>query len=158
MHFRHCDLTGLSKTPLPSTGGWQSQKLAEAQEHAVIGLRKDFLLSLDNLLAITRQFIHSQVTRSDLHSVFCRHGVSNLRKMKQALSDTAPGTVHVTIRHLPKMEQETIQQYLFIAIERGSGWAYLETFTKKSAKNVDQFRERLIHEAPFNVNKIVTDK
>jgi len=41
-------------------------------------LRETLLLPLDDLLAVTREFIHPEVSRSGLDRCLRRHGVSNL--------------------------------------------------------------------------------
>ncbi len=52
--------------------------LSDAQEAIVIFLRKSLLLPLDDLLAITHEFIHPTLSRSALDRCLRRHGVSNL--------------------------------------------------------------------------------
>ena len=55
--------------------------LSAAQEAVVVALRETLLLSLDDLLAVTREFIHPEVSRSGLDRCLCRHGVSNLKAL-----------------------------------------------------------------------------
>ncbi len=52
--------------------------LSPVQEQVVVALRQPLLLPLDDLLAITREFIHPEVSRSGLDRCLRRHGVSNL--------------------------------------------------------------------------------
>jgi len=42
----------------------------------VVALRGTLLLPLDDLLAVTREFIHPEVSRSGLDRCLRRHGVS----------------------------------------------------------------------------------
>lgn len=56
-------------------------KLNQAQEYVVVELRKQLKLSLDELLAVCRQFIHSGVSRAGLQRCLKRHGVSKLADM-----------------------------------------------------------------------------
>ena len=56
--------------------------LTAAQEAIVLELRKMLLLPLDDLLAVTREFICAQATRSGLDRCLCRHGVGNLNALK----------------------------------------------------------------------------
>ena len=53
--------------------------LIPAQELVVIALRKTLLLPLDDLLAVTREFLNPAVLRSGLDHCLRRHGVSNLQ-------------------------------------------------------------------------------
>ena len=56
--------------------------LAPAQEHIVVELRKMLLLPLDDLLAVTREFICQQATRSGLDRRLRRHSVGNLNALQ----------------------------------------------------------------------------
>ena len=56
--------------------------LTPAQEHIVVELRKTLLLPLDDLLAVTREFLCPQATRSGLDRCLRRHGVGNLNALK----------------------------------------------------------------------------
>jgi len=47
----------------------------------VVELRKLLLLPLDDLLVITREFIHPDATRSGIHRTLARHDLSNLKVM-----------------------------------------------------------------------------
>lgn len=61
--------------------------LSPAQEYVVVELRKRLLLSLDELLVITQQFINSNVSRAGLQRCLKRHGISRLSQLdgEQAL-------------------------------------------------------------------------
>lgn len=58
--------------------------LSEAQEYVVIELRTRLLLSLDELLAVCRQFINPNVSRAGLQRCLKRHGVSKLADMQSS--------------------------------------------------------------------------
>ena len=45
----------------------------------MVALRETLLLPLDDLLVVTREFIHPEVSRSGLDRCLRRHGVSNLQ-------------------------------------------------------------------------------
>ena len=53
-------------------------RLTPAPEVVVVELRKTLLLPLDDLLAVTHEFISTAVSRSELDRCLLRHGVSNL--------------------------------------------------------------------------------
>ncbi len=55
--------------------------LSEAQEYVVVELRTRLLLSLDELLAVCKQFINVNVSRAGLQRCLKRHGVSRLADM-----------------------------------------------------------------------------
>ena len=65
--------------------------LTPAQELVVIELRKTLLLPLDDLLAVTREFLNPAVSRSDLDHCLRRQGVSHLQAlMPQPEADEQP--------------------------------------------------------------------
>ncbi|THT97941.1 IS481 family transposase, partial [Lampropedia puyangensis] len=79
-----------------------------AQEAIAVHLRKSLLLSLDDLLAVMREFVCPDVSRSGLDRSQQRHGVGNLRTMQPKVEKPrakkfkayAPGYVHVDIKYL----------------------------------------------------------
>ena len=46
-----------------------------------MALREPLLLPLDDLLVVTREFLHPEVSRSALDRCLRRHGVSNLKAL-----------------------------------------------------------------------------
>lgn len=143
--------------------------LSKAQESLVVALREILLLPLDDLLAITQEYINENASRSALDRCLRRHGVSNLKTMHRALQeasgedqkksfkDYAPGFIHVDVKYLPQMSDESRRSYLFVGIDRATRWVYLEIRKDKSALNASQFLETLIDKAPFKVTKVLTD-
>ena len=47
----------------------------------MVELRKLLLLPLDDLLVVTREFVHPEVSRSGLDRCLRRHGVSRLEEL-----------------------------------------------------------------------------
>ena len=141
--------------------------LSPAQETLVVALREMLLLPLDDLLVVTREFINPNVSRSGLDRCLRRHGVSNLRALMpkedgaptpvKTFKDYEPGFVHVDIKYLPQMPDESQRRYLFAAIDRASRWVYVEVLGNKSAKTARGFLTRLIKAAPFIIQKVLTD-
>jgi len=56
--------------------------LTRAQEAVAVELRRTLLLPLDDLLAVTREFLNPDVSRSGLDRCLRRHGVSNLNALR----------------------------------------------------------------------------
>jgi transposase InsO family protein len=145
--------------------------LTEAQEAIVLALRETLLLPLDDLLAVVRQFICPELSRSALDRCLRRHGLSRLDELiaareghpadakpkPKSFKDYAPGFVHVDIKHLPKMPGDARGRYLFAAIDRATRWVYLEVHASKQAKVAAGFLKRLIAKAPFQITKVLTD-
>jgi hypothetical protein len=83
--------------------------LTPAQEQIVVELRKTLLLHLDDLLAVTREFLCPQGTRSGLDRCLRRYGVGNLNALKpkepalahKAFKSHEPGFIHIDVKYLP---------------------------------------------------------
>ena len=141
--------------------------LSAPQEAIVVALRRTLLLPLDDLLAVTREFVCEDVSRSGLDRCLRRHGVSDLKALMpqedapkaavKAFKDYAPGFVHVDLKYLPQMPDEDARRYLFAAIDRATRWVYVEVLPEKSAQCAQGFLERLLKAAPFKVTKVLTD-
>ncbi|MCB2262313.1 MAG: helix-turn-helix domain-containing protein, partial [Candidatus Thiosymbion ectosymbiont of Robbea hypermnestra] len=106
--------------------------LTPAQEVVVVELRKTLLLPLDDLLAVTRECLHPEVSRSGLDRCLRRHGVSNRNALRPTEAANRPkhkpfkaydpGVVHVDVQYLPQMPDEAQRTDLFVAIERATRW------------------------------------
>lgn len=141
--------------------------LTPAQELLVVELRRTVLLPLDDLLAITREFINAAVSRSGLDRCLRRHGVSDLKTLlPQAEGETAPlktfkdyepGFVHIDIKYLPQMPDETKRRYLFVAIDRATRWVYFRIYGNQTEASSTDFLRRLNKVAPMKIQKILTD-
>ena len=152
---------------LPNTPHKFSKTMSDLEEFVVIELRRSLLLPLDDLLAIVREFINPKVSRSGLDRCLRRHGVANLKdlypveekevKPKKSYKDYEPGFVHIDVKYLPKMRDESSRRYLFVAIDRASRWVYLEIMPDKSACSAARFLKKLKKAAPFKISKVLTD-
>ena len=141
--------------------------LSPFQELLVVELRKVLLLPLDDLLAVTHEFVNSTVSRSGLDRCLRRHGVARLADLipreeaektpPKAFKDYEPGFVHVDVKYLPQMPDEDARQYLFAAIDRATRWVYVEILPNKSAEHASAFLKRLLKAAPFNITQVLTD-
>jgi len=144
--------------------------LTPEQEAIVLCLRETLLLPLDDLLAVIRQFIHPDMSRSALDRLLRRYGVSNLKsliaakegetsqpKATKGFKDYEPGFIHIDVKYLPKMPDETQGRYLFVAIDRATRWVYLEVHPTKEAKVAAGFLDCLVEQAPFKITKVLTD-
>jgi hypothetical protein len=117
--------------PTLAGGGAERVNLLLARQfiqagHAVdiVLLRKTLLVSLDDLLAVVREFLNLNVSRSGLDRRLRRHGVSNLcdlqakaaRPKHSGFKAYEPGYIHIDMKYLPEMADETSRRYLFVAI------------------------------------------
>ena len=140
--------------------------LNSAQEHIVIYLRKHLLLPLDDLLSVTREFLCPEVSRSGLNRCLRRHGVGNLRDMTrsqdnkpkyQRFKDYPIGFVHIDIKYLPQMADESKRRYLFVAIDRATRMVCVQLRHSKTANDAKAFLKSVTERFPFKVSKVLTD-
>ena len=68
----------------PHTAHRLHTTLTPGQEAIVVYLRRALQLPLDDLLAVTREFLCAAVSRSGLDRCLRRHGVGNLRALRPA--------------------------------------------------------------------------
>ena len=112
----------VSVNDLPHTPHRLQTTLSTAQEVIVVELRKSLLLPLDDLVAVTKEFICPKASRSGLDRSLRRHGLSNLHKLKpiqpksphKPFNSYVPGYLHVDIKYLPQMADETARSYLLV--------------------------------------------
>ena len=141
--------------------------LTPGQEAVVVELRRTLLLPLDDLLAITHEFINPAASRSGLDRCLRRHGVSNLKTLqpeiegeeapKKTFKDYEPGFLHIDIKYLPQMPDETQRRYLFVAIDRATRWVYFRIYRDQTDTSSTDFLRRVKQAAPMKIVKLLTD-
>ncbi len=144
-----------------------SMTLSPAQEALVIELRRTLLLPLEDLVAVTREIINPDVSRSGTDRCLRRHGVSVLKNLvavivgeetvKKTFKDYQPGFLHVDIKYLPQMPGETSRRYLFVATDRVTRWVYMRTYRDQTDASSTDFLRRLNKAAPMHIKTILTD-
>lgn len=141
--------------------------LTPEQELIVVELRKTLLLPTDDLLAVTREFINPAVSRAGLGRCLRRHGVSDLRNLveqegtapatKKTFKDYEPGFVHIDIKYLPQMPDETARRYLFVAIDRATRWVFIELYADQTDGSSGDFLNKVQQACPVKIVKLLTD-
>ena len=128
-------------------------------------LRRTLLLPLDDLLAVTREFLCPAVSRLGLDRCLRHHGVGSLNALKpktpsephKAFKSYEPGFVHMDVKYLPQMQDETKRRYLFVAIDRATRWVFVAIKPTKSAASAKAFLNTLHKACPIKINKLLTD-
>jgi transposase InsO family protein len=139
--------------------------LTPAQEAVAVALRTTLLLPLDDLLAVVREFLNPNVSRSGLDRCLRRHGVGNLRDLKPKAPRPAhkpfkayePGYLHIDVKYLPQMADEERRRYLFVAIDRATRWVFVRIYPAKTAANARRFLRDLDRAAPMKITRVLTD-
>ena len=148
-----------------------STTLTPAQEAIAVELRCMTLLPLDDLVAVVREFINPDVSRSGLDRCLRRHGVANLRELQaqaradagetevpiKTFKDYVPGFLHMDIKYLPQMPDEAARRYLFVAIDRATRWVFMHIYADQSESSSVNFLERLHAAAPMKITTLLTD-
>lgn len=140
-------------------------RMTPAQEAIAVYLRRNLLLPLDDLLAVIREFLCPTVSRSGLDRCLRRHGVGNLRDLlpvaekvpHKAFKAYMPGYLHMDIKYLPQMADETARRYLFVAIDRATRWVYIAIKPNKTAASARAFLNALHKACPIKITKLLTD-
>lgn len=142
--------------------------LTPAQELIVVALRETLLLATDDLLAVTREFINPAVSRAGLGRCLRRHGVSDLRDLipvwedekaaiKKTFKDYQSGYLHIYIKYLPQMPDETARRYLFVAIDRATRWVFMEIYADQSDSSSTDFLIKVKKVCPINIVTLLTN-
>ena len=149
----------------PHTPHTLDTTLTPAQEAVVVELRRLLLLPLDDLVAVVKEFIEPKASRSGVHRCLTRHGVNNLRTLRQETPKPkhkpfkayAPGFLHIDVKYLPQMPDETKRRYLFVAIDRATRWVFVQIKPNKTAHSAASFLKALYKACPIKIRKILTD-
>jgi transposase InsO family protein len=136
-----------------------------AQEAVAVALRKALLLPLDDLLSVVREFLNPRASRSGLDRCQRRRGVGNLQALKPkepkpahgAFKAYEPGYLHIDIKYLPQMADESARRYLFVAIDRATRWVFVRIYPAQTAANARRFLRDLERAAPMKITCVLTD-
>ena len=141
--------------------------LSPAQELIVMEIRRLCLLPLDDLVCVTREFINTNASRSGISRLLRREGLAKLAdlmpeqagedKPKKTFKDYEPGYLHIDIKYLPQMPDESSRRYLFVAIDRATRWVFLRTYGDQTERSSVDFLRRVHKAVPFKISKLLTD-
>jgi len=143
--------------------------LDPVSEAVLVELRQLLWLPLDDLLRLGREFLKPDLARSSLERCLKRHGLSNLQSLKaehlharerpagKTFKDYEVGFVHIDIKYLPQLPDETQRRYLYVAIDRASRWVYFQVRAERSKRAGGAFVANAVKAAPFYITHILTD-
>ena len=80
------------------------------------------------------------MSRSGIARLLKREGMSRLEDViptaegetiapKKTFKDYEPGFIHIDIKYLPQMSDETSRRYLFVAIDRATRWGFMRGYS-----------------------------
>jgi transposase InsO family protein len=137
----------------------RSTVLTPLEEAAIVAFRQQTLLPLDDVLfALQPQIPH--LTRSSLHRLLERHGISRLPKEengkaeKKRFKSYPIGYFHIDICEL-RCEEGKL--FLYVAIDRTSKFAYAELHAEATRPVATQVLANLIEAVPYRIHTVLTD-
>ena len=121
-------------------------------------------MSLDDLLAVVREFLNPAMSRSGRDPCPRRHGAGRLRDRKatdgtpehSGLKAYKPRYIHIDVKYPPHMANETSRGYLFVAIDRASRWVFIGMYRHKAAATARRFLGDLKRACPIRIRTILT--
>ena len=80
------------------------------------------------------------------------------RPKHKAFKAYAPGYLHVDVKYLPQMADESSRRYLFVAIDRATRWVFIRIYRSKTAANARRFLRDLERACPMRIRTILTER
>ncbi len=137
-----------------------STVLSPREEAAAVAFRQRMLLPLDDCLYALQEAI-PHLSRSALHRLFQRHGLSRLPAepapdgaKKKKFKDYPLGYFHVGFA---EVRTEDGKQDLFVALDRTSKLAFAELHPEATAVRAAAFWRRVVAAVPYAIHKAWTD-
>jgi transposase InsO family protein len=137
----------------------RSTVLTPEEEAIAVAFRRHTLLPLDDCLYALQATI-PHLTRSSLHRLFQRHGISRLpevegdRTTKKAFKAYPIGYFHIDIA---EVRTEEGKLHLFVAIDRTSKLAFARLYDAANRKTATLFLQALIAAVPYKIHTVLTD-
>ena len=135
------------------------------QEAVAVALRQTLPVWPDDLPAVVREFPNPNAWRSRLDRCLRRHGVGNLRDLRagapkpghSGFRTHGHGSLHIDMRYLPRMADESCRHSLFVALERATRGVLIRLFTARTAANARRFPRDTERACPIRTGTILTD-
>jgi transposase InsO family protein len=137
----------------------RSTVLTAGQEAVAVAFRKHTLLPLDDCLYALQATI-PQLTRSSLHRLYQRHGISRLpevegeKEPKKKFKPYPIGFFHIDIA---EVRTEEGKLHLFVAIDRTSKFVFAKLVEQANRVTASAFLVELIALVPYKIRTVLTD-
>ena len=136
----------------------RSTVLSAEEEVLILAFRRHTLLSLDDCLYALQATV-PHLTRSALHRLFQRHGISRLpdaagTRVRGKFHSYPLGYIHVDLAEVWTNEGKL---YLFVAIDRVTKFAFAELHERATRRIAADFLHRLIERVPYTIHTVLTD-
>jgi len=135
-----------------------STVLSTEEEALIVAFRKHTLLPLDDCLYALQATV-PRLTRSSLHRLFQRHGISRLPsvegdKPRKKFRTYPIGYFHIDIA---EVRTEEGKLFMFVAIDRVSKVAFAELHERATRCIAADFLRRVIERVPYRIHIVLTD-
>jgi len=137
----------------------RSTVLTPEEEAMAVAFRRHTLLPLDDCLYALQATV-PHLTRSSVHRLFQRHGISRLpevegnKRVKKKFKSYPIGFFHLDIAEVRTGEGKL---YLFVAIDRTSKLAFAQLVEKANRTTASAFLPALIEMVPYKIHTVLTD-
>lgn len=135
----------------------RSSVLSPQEEAMCLAFRRHTLLPLDDCLYALQATIPN-LSRSALHRLFQRHGISRLPDVKgepkKRFKSYPIGYFHIDIA---EVRTEEGKLHLFVAIDRTSKFAFVRLEEKANTKTASAFLNALVEAVPYTIHTVLTD-
>jgi len=137
----------------------RSVSLSVQEEAACLAFRRHTLLPLDDCLYALQDSI-PHLSRSSLHRLFQRHGISRLPDPDADAAPKKPfkaypiGYLHIDIA---EVRTEDGKHYLYVAIDRTSKFVVARLESEATRKTAAAFLDHVIGVLPYRVHTVLTD-
>lgn len=137
----------------------RSTSLTPLEEAAALTFRQKTLLPLDDCLHALQREIPS-LTRSSLHRLYQRHGISQLPRAGDQKREKKPfkrypiGYLHIDISEIRTGEGKA---YLFVAVDRTSKFVHAQLYRQMTRQIAADFLEDTLQALPYRVHTVLTD-
>lgn len=137
-----------------------STVLSPQEEAIAVAFRQHTQLPLDDCLYALQATI-PKLTRSALHRLLQRHGISRLPLTAESKSPAKKKFKHYPIGYLhvdfAEVRTEEGKLYLFVAVDRTNKVAFAQLQPKASKAIAAEFLRRVLAALPYKVHTILTD-
>ena len=135
----------------------RSTVLSPEEEAICVAFRRHTLLALDDCLYALQATV-PRLTRSALHRLFQRHGLSRLPEVKgeprKRFASYPLGYFHID---LTEVRTEEGKLRLFVAVDRTSKFAFARLVESAGKMEAAQFLRDLIEAVPYRIHIVLTD-
>jgi transposase InsO family protein len=131
------------------------------EEEIAIELRVRLALSLDDALEVMRRCVRGDISRSALHRLWRRHGISKAPATATPAAISQPfkpepfGYVHADLKHLTRLEGR--RAYVLVIIERATRFVHVDILANRSADTVAQAFARFLAAFGHPIHTVLTD-